>query len=260
MKSVLFVCLVATVFCARADKKPRVERSAEAKAAAKQAFVRETGGYIVKPDPGNGRILIANAQSVVGEKDVRHPMGHFRFHAKLPIEEKTIEPSIAEAPSRETVAELGATAVLFVRNDAKGKSDILVSPDERFAVVNVAALNVDNPGKEALAMRVRKAISRGICYMFGAGGSRFGGSLVGTFKDGVKDYDNFADEGVPPDVYAMIAANMKTLGVRQFYRTTYQTACEEGWAPAPTNEVQKAVWDKVHTLPTRPITIEPEKK
>ena len=42
--------------------------------------------------------------------------------------------------------------------------------------------------------------------------------------------------------------------------STYKKACEEGWAPNPTNEFQKAIWDKVHELPTEPIKIKPEEK
>ena len=37
---------------------------------------------------------------------------------------------------------------------------------------------------------------------------------------------------------------------------TYKEACEEGWAPAPTNEIQKAIWDKVRATPKNPMKIE----
>lgn len=42
---------------------------------------------------------------------------------------------------------------------------------------------------------------------------------------------------------------------------TYRTACREGWAPPPTNDMQRAIWQ--HALsekergPTNPITIQP---
>ena len=52
------------------------------------------------------------------------------------------------------------------------------------------------------------------------------------------------------------------------YYTTF-SACREdcklpfggdgkapGWAPQPTNEVQRAIWDKVHAIPDKPLTIE----
>ena len=31
---------------------------------------------------------------------------------------------------------------------------------------------------------------------------------------------------------------------------------EEGWSPSPTNDVQRAIWEKVHAIPDKPLTIE----
>ena len=42
--------------------------------------------------------------------------------------------------------------------------------------------------------------------------------------------------------------------------TNYRTAVKEGWAPQPTNDVQKAIWDKVHAMPTEPLKIKSETK
>ena len=41
--------------------------------------------------------------------------------------------------------------------------------------------------------------------------------------------------------------------------TTYKKACQEGWAPNPTNEWQQAIWDETRQLPTKPIKIEFDK-
>ena len=38
--------------------------------------------------------------------------------------------------------------------------------------------------------------------------------------------------------------------------STYRKACQEGWALAPTNDVQKAIWKEVHSIPDKPMTIE----
>ena len=32
-------------------------------------------------------------------------------------------------------------------------------------------------------------------------------------------------------------------------RTTYKVACEEGWAPAPTNDFQRAIFDATASAP-----------
>jgi hypothetical protein len=52
---------------------------------------------------------------------------------------------------------------------------------------------------------------------------------------------------------------MKPLGVLPAQRATDMKACQEGWAPAPTNDVQKAIWEKVKAekseKPSKPIKV-----
>ena len=38
--------------------------------------------------------------------------------------------------------------------------------------------------------------------------------------------------------------------------TTYAAACRMGWAPPPTNDIQRVIWDKVHAVPAKPMKIE----
>ena len=224
--------------------------------AVNEEFLRETGGYIIKDDPGNGLVLIANAQKRLPEDKISKPVSYMRFHAKMSIDIKTVDEAKAATPSAKSAGSLGATIVVFVKDDAKSESPILVSPDEFWAVVNVAALDVDKPGDEILALRTRKAINRAICLVCGAGGSQYPNTLVGPFKNGIKDYDRFSNEGLPPDVFTRMQHYLKTLDVRPIFRTTYANACQQGWAPAPTNEFQKAIWDKVHAVPATPMKIE----
>ena len=57
---------------------------------------------------------------------------------------------------------------------------------------------------------------------------------------------------------------LASAGVTPLRKTIYRKACQEGWAPAPTNEYQKAIWDKVRSEkergPTNPIEIPMPKK
>ena len=54
------------------------------------------------------------------------------------------------------------------------------------------------------------------------------------------------------------------MGFAPYRRTTYKRACKEGWAPAPTNDFQRAVWEKIKAeqgeKPTNPIRILPGQK
>ena len=67
------------------------------------------------------------------------------------------------------------------------------------------------------------------------------------------------DEMYGIDVSRGITYNMPRAGVTPWKVTTYKRACEEGWAPAPTNEYQQAIWDKVHAVPTEPLKIKYQK-
>ena len=69
-------------------------------------------------------------------------------------------------------------------------------------------------------------------------------------------YDDFIHAKSPSSRKAAISANKSKLGIFSRQMVPYSRACREGWAPFPTNAVQKAFWEKVHAIPDRPITIE----
>jgi hypothetical protein len=50
------------------------------------------------------------------------------------------------------------------------------------------------------------------------------------------------------------------MGVTPTLVAHYRQACKQGWAPAPTNDVQRAIWNKVHELPSDPIKIKYDPK
>ena len=68
--------------------------------------------------------------------------------------------------------------------------------------------------------------------------------------------DKNPDIQLPVDVLSRFRTYMEPLGVKPSILVPYRRACEEGWAPAPTNEYQKAIWDKVHAAPKNPMKIE----
>lgn len=48
-----------------------------------------------------------------------------------------------------------------------------------------------------------------------------------------------------PDTYRSVREGALKFGIRQARRTTYRQAVREGWAPTPTNDVQRAIWEEV---------------
>jgi len=64
---------------------------------------------------------------------------------------------------------------------------------------------------------------------------------------------------MPVDRVQCMVNFLKANGMSQEQRATYRHACEQGWAPAPTNDYQKAIWNEVHEMPTEPIKIKYQK-
>ena len=67
-----------------------------------------------------------------------------------------------------------------------------------------------------------------------------------------------------PDPFNRVRMHLGAIGIRPPVRTSYRKACVEGWAPPPTNQYQKAIWEQIKADkergPTNPIEIKPPKK
>ena len=71
------------------------------------------------------------------------------------------------------------------------------------------------------------------------------------------DLDALSAESYGVETLNKLAQSMPLYGLKPYHRSTYRKACEEGWAPAPTNDVQRKIWNEVRTLPDQPIEIKP---
>ena len=72
----------------------------------------------------------------------------------------------------------------------------------------------------------------------------------------VRDLDAVALEQFGVEEILHLRESTSHYGLVPWRQATYKKACEEGWAPAPTNEYQKAIWEKVHAVPKNPMKIE----
>ena len=112
-------------------------------------------------------------------------------------------------------------------------------------------------GEERRDRRAKLEFLRLVCYAFGVGGSQFGGNLLSaTTVSELDDMQLF----LPVDVFSKIDASAEKRGLRPEIVAEYYEACEQGWAPPPTNDVQKAIWEATHTVPATPMKIEYDPK
>ena len=222
-------------------------------------YVR-TGGEIVKRGTYTGKVLFANAQSRLPASDVQGVRD--RIAGELNVRIECVE--TAERDPAKLLRDNGANVVLVVVDDPAAPT-MLVAPEDRWAVVNTAKLVDDLPGGNAkrkfFVPRARKELIKAFSLLCGGGASQFPGNIMNTAA--VRELD-LVKEQIPIDMVDFWTRYLGSVGVTPKETTTYKQACREGWAPSPTNDVQKAIWEKAQAEkergPANPITIQPPKK
>ena len=124
---------------------------------------------------------------------------------------------------------------------------LLVCPEDRLAVINVDQLRVDLPAdkSDAYAIRLKKELWRAVA--FAADGFDIDYPCVLKAVASPADIDAIEMEMFCPPVSGKVKRYAKKLGVAPLRMYPYSVAVREGWAPAPTNDAQRAVWDFVKT-------------
>ena len=218
------------------------------------AFYKKTGGRLVKPGSKHGFVAFVNATEKFAQKDVESIAAYLQENTRL--EFRAIKDVTAKDPA-DALAGTKANAVILIVEDAASPK-VLIAPEDHWAVLNVAKLQEGLPKGEAvrakmLSYRLRKALNRTAAQLLGAGQSMFRGNLMAIAS--IEEADGVQEE-LPADTLGAITDYLGKIGVTPEVIVTYGRACREGWAPAPTNDVQKAIWDKVHAIPQNPMKIE----
>lgn len=261
MKHTFMVALIAgcaiLTACGEDAAKParQVKVMPEKLQAARQ---RWEGGRVRKPMSGSGRIAFINAQE-------RVPFTAFKQGVESMLEflhvDADIRTGAAVTPQTAgaAVTASGCQVAAFLV-DTEGLPALLVAPEERWAIINTKKLATVDVSAEKLAERVRKETVRAFFLLCGAGDTQMMESVLSPLVS-IGDLDA-APEGVPLESISIVETHLARFGVKPFVINTYRKACEEGWAPTPTNDVQKRVWDKVHKLPSKPLKIkfDPKKR
>ena len=254
MRKVLFaMAMVCSCSAIAADLAPTNSTDGAARRMLKREDVlRATGGRLLEPNSGKGVFLIASAQDKVELKDIQALANIIQSATMIEIHVVQSSDEMSAATLRKLSAQMGVSVV-----DVPGKPGLIVAPEEGWAVVNIAPLAAGQDGKLNFTKRVRKEIYRAFGIVAGGCGSSYQGNLLDPIRT-PDDLDMYPDSDLqmPIDMLQKMPKFCDKFGVRPWRMTTYRRACHEGWAPAPTNDVQKAIWDKVHAMPATPMKIQ----
>ena len=254
MRGMTFVAVMMLCVSAFADAglgpvraKLTPEQRAQRRAERAKRLYERNGGLVCRESKGKVMRVVSTTKRVaVGGIDAG--LTSFRSCLGFPVEVVT-RPS-ADDPKSYLEDGVGLVVVLTERPDTPV---LLVAPEDRWAAVNVGRLAADGASAEKLLGRTLKEIWRASAFALGAGYAEGQPDLmgpIGTIPE--------LDAGAPapsPACYNMMIGVAQRYGIEPVQVATYRQACQEGWAPAPTNDVQKAIWNDVHTIPAKPLKI-----
>ena len=245
----LVVLAVAAFAAAPAPKK---NLTPEEKAAARQKFeemkLKHFGGNLIDARARKGAVTVVNAQQAVPVDFVESVVKTFAEGIRIGYR---IEPGAFDLSKPAKRGE----ATLFIIDDEKLPMS-LVAPEAGWAMMNVAPLKTEK--QPFFLARASKMAVRSLAYLLGAADSQYPMCLLGCVTK-PEDLDKFVDVRLPMDVLARFEKYVTGYGIKPYRVTTYRTAVQEGWAPAPANEYQRKIWDEMHELPSEPKVIKPEK-
>jgi len=222
-----------------------------------QRIIRE-GGLIIKPNLGR-EIRFVDAQKIVAHTVVENAAKSVGEVVNVPFKVTSMEAEEPFALAEKVAKEKSVGAAVLLIHDDKMPS-VVVAPEKSWAIVNVKPLADDFPPKNVLALRAQKELVRAAAWALGAGESMMKPCIM-QYEPTVADLDANRLLVPSPDPLMRMVNGALARGIDTIREDTYKRACQEGWAPPPTNDVQRAVWDQVKADkergPTNPITIPP---
>lgn len=254
MKKLMMVtlALVGMSLCAIERTPEQIARIKAKRAAALAA----KGGLVTKPISGNV-VRIVSAQKTVDAGVIKQIAKDLNRGMNIGVEVSEMEAAGCAFETVEKALQIPKTAgVVLVVDDAK-LPVLLSAPENAWSILNLKKLGEDFPPRDVYDVRVRKEVGRALAQAFGIGQSMNKPCLMDPVFS-VSDLDKIKMPVLSPEAMSKVIDTAKLRGVSFIKTATYQQAVLEGWAPAPTNDVQKAIWDKAHQLPTAPIKIKPE--
>ena len=254
MSHQLVFCAVAALsFAVLADAKKYP--TAEEIAARRAAAIARGGGLVMRPGTPKGRVVVFDCQKELASTNLVLALGNLgKDFDKWDIScEQAADPQGDFAGAK---AAAKAEIAVFVVRDGKTPS-LLAAPDDGWVAVNLAKmdrnLRTENARAKFYESRCRKQIMRAVALACGAAGSTYPNNIMDVAR--IEDLD-LVKEFVPLDKPDICDRYLKALGFKAKEESVYARAVKEGWAPAPTNDVQKAVWERVHAIPKNPMKIE----
>lgn len=223
-----------------------------------KASMRLNGGLIREAGSAKGTFVVLNAQKKVPGDQLKAIVETLDKRMLVQAAIKQSEESVrCENVKKQIAAAGGVLGVALV--EADGLPSLVTAPEDGWALVNVTALAEGAASPDVLAARVRKEALRAFAFVTGGCYLSRAPMLMRDVKK-ASDLDAIVQEGYGVEVLNHVHKSAEFYGLVPWRQAVYRKACMDGWAPAPTNEYQKAIWNELNAKPTKPIKIEYDPK
>ena len=202
----------------------------------REAMLLRTGGMIETPESGPW-IAAVLEKGAVPDEMAEAEIAYLRKTVKVPVRVIEAEEGAAADAAKAELASGAAIALSVV--SAPGEPSLSIYPSEQRGTLNFAALATDDAS--LLAERFHKEFLRCVAYTLGAGNSA-GRCLLKPIRD-MAGLDSIDMKGLGPEGLMAVMSATRERGMKMMRKVPYRRAVEEGWAPPPTNDLQRAVWD-----------------
>lgn len=262
--SVAFVGIVLTTFAdsdqpqsAPANTNAVRRMTPEMREKIRKAKLKYTGGTIREANTAKGVFAVLNSQTRVPFKAIKELEPQLDKDFRIMMTFKDVN-GINIGNVADSIKKAGGTVgVAIIADD--NLPMLVTAPEAGWSLVNVTKIASGAPDEATVAARVRKEVLRGFAFVSGGAYMTYADPLM---RDVCKprDLDLLQGESFGAEIIMHFMQSSRFYGLKPWNESTYRKACEAGWAPAPTNDIQKAVWDKVHAIPQKPMKIEYDPK
>lgn len=228
-----------------------------------KALMDQRSGGLVYPKTNGKALLIVDARGGNDDGFINEFATGLKrnFYLNVATSRKTIAGDADHFTAANAFKSDANPAVIMIV-DAANKPTIAAYPEDAVGVVNAARLKDADAAK--YRERLAKEVWRGMALSLGgfatiAPNGRMVKSILSPVYS-TKDLDAMPARTLSPHQCNAIYESVSALGLQASKPVSYKIACKQGWAPAPTNIIQKAIWDEIHALPSNPIKIKPETK
>lgn len=207
-------------------------------------LLERAGGHIMPPDNGK-RVLLADFRGEGAPDFTRVFLDHQEHMFAFPVTKLCKEPPAenvsAYALAKGMQSEEFPVVVAIVDNASM--PGLAAYPEEALAVVNVAKYRCDDEGR--FSRRITRELWRAFGFAMGAYADQPQGDVLQAVFSNER-LDKVRSPILSPMRSGGVIRAAHELGLRPMQPTTYEVACQEGWAPPPTNDLQRAVWNRLN--------------